>query len=563
METGETVTRRWRDGSGRGSSEDRGSRRDHDGCRDREDAGNRGSGGRSARHDTRGSNCRTGRSAQPEAAAAAEEPGTSAEDAAFLAGLAARSPQKQLFLPPREDEMFAYQEPVEPPAYEAAAAVEVVAQPAETASATVEIAAAAAPEIASSTGPAEPGDVSEPIALAEAQPPAEIRPELVETLAATAPEAEAEPVSAFAEPPTGQPVTAATAAAARCRDTRSRRTCDGCRTARTCAAAPVAAAPAAKPAEAAPAAAAVKPATVQTVLDLPGKGTFTWYLQLAAYANEALARDTAARLSVHLPGARARSPGRREGALPGLRRTPEHGRERDPAELLPLPGLPGRVRADRPEGIALLRAQWPGHDARGGDETGRGALAAPARIPARLPRPRPAARLRPRVRPAVRRAGAARNRAPRARPARLPYPPGRLRPHPGAARGAAQPPRAEPRQGVLGRRGRRVGREDRPQRGGAARVRLRGEDRRLLDRPLLRKGRPGARRHPGQRPGGQRRHGQREDHRRGAPAPHGGDHRRCAGRDLPAAEPVRSGQLPEWRSRTRTPATSRRARCAG
>ncbi len=45
----------------------------------------------------------------------------------------------------------------------------------------------------------------------------------------------------------------------------------------------------------------MKPEAVQTVLDLPGKGTFTWYLQLAAYANEALARDTAARLSSTYP----------------------------------------------------------------------------------------------------------------------------------------------------------------------------------------------------------------------------------------------------------------------
>jgi hypothetical protein len=238
-------------------------------------------------------------------AAAAEEPGTSAEDAAFLAGLAARSPQKQLFLPPREDEMFAYQAPVEPPAEQAEAAVEVVAQPAETASATAEIAAAAAPEIASSTGPAEPSGISEPIALAEAQPP---QPELVETLAATAPEAEAEPARAFAEPQTGQPMTAAMAAApvaspaeAAAAPAAAPMIAPATAAAPAAAAPVVAAAPAAQPAEAAPAAAAVKPEAVQTVLDLPGKGTFTWYLQLAAYTNEALARDTAARLSSTYP----------------------------------------------------------------------------------------------------------------------------------------------------------------------------------------------------------------------------------------------------------------------
>ena len=52
------------------------------------------------------------------------------------------------------------------------------------------------------------------------------------------------------------------------------------------------------------------------------------------------------------------------------------------------------------------------------------------------------------------------------------------------------------------------------QRGAGALLRLRGKDRRRLDRPVLRGGPPRPRRHPGQRAGGQRRDGKREDHRR-------------------------------------------------
>jgi len=37
------------------------------------------------------------------------------------------------------------------------------------------------------------------------------------------------------------------------------------------------------------------------VLDLPGTGAFVWYLQLAAYSTEVMARDTAAKLSATYP----------------------------------------------------------------------------------------------------------------------------------------------------------------------------------------------------------------------------------------------------------------------
>ncbi len=46
---------------------------------------------------------------------------------------------------------------------------------------------------------------------------------------------------------------------------------------------------------------AAEPKTVAVVLDLPAQGSLTYYLQLAAYSTEAMARDTAARLSSTYP----------------------------------------------------------------------------------------------------------------------------------------------------------------------------------------------------------------------------------------------------------------------
>jgi hypothetical protein len=231
----------------------------------------------------------------------AVEPGTSAEDAAFLAELAARTPQKQLFLPPREDEMFAYQEPVEPPAE--AAVIEVVAQPEETAPTTVDVAAAEAPEIVSDAGPAEPSETAESIALAEAMPPEELWPELMETLAATAPGAAPVPEQPLAEPMAFAAEGAATAApaAAAAMPAAVEPAPVQLVPVQPAPAAAVAAAPAARPAEPAPATAAARPAAVSTVLDLPGTGALVWYLQLAAYSSEVMARDTATRLSGTYP----------------------------------------------------------------------------------------------------------------------------------------------------------------------------------------------------------------------------------------------------------------------
>jgi cell division septation protein DedD len=256
-----------------------------------------------------------------EAATPAEEqPMTSAEDAALLNELASRTPQKQLYLPPREDEMFVYQQPVEPPSAaaaevaqppaEAAPATEIAQQPAEAAPVVAQAAPSAGPVIASDAGPSAPGGISQPIALADAQPPAEVRPELVDTLAAKAPAAEGgeqprllDPELAVAgsetvQPAAAQPATVA-ATAAKPPETQPA-TVKPSEAAPAAATAPAvtvstpAAAVAAKPAE-------PKPATVQTVLDLPGKGTLSWYLQLAAYTSESMARDTAAHLAATYP----------------------------------------------------------------------------------------------------------------------------------------------------------------------------------------------------------------------------------------------------------------------
>lgn len=230
--------------------------------------------------------------APAEAATPAEQIVASTEDSDFLAGLAARSPQKQLFLPPREDEMFAYQEPVEPPAEPPAQTVEVAEQPAETEAASVE--AASAPQIASDAGPSAPQETAEPVALAEAQPPAETLPELVETLVATAPEPQTEPVRPLAEPEAVAAEAPTTAAVAKPVEA----------PAATVVEKPSAAgahSAAGKPAEAAQPAAGEMPAVVLTALELPGAGAYTWYLQLAAYSTETLAKETAARLSPTYP----------------------------------------------------------------------------------------------------------------------------------------------------------------------------------------------------------------------------------------------------------------------
>jgi hypothetical protein len=251
------------------------------------------------------------------AAEPTEAPGT--EEDPLLAALAARSPQKQLHLPPREDEMFVYQEPVKPPTVEVATAetvtepvtepetdvevgpeaiespalTEVTGQPAEPLTENLAVATMAEPEIASDPGPSAPESEAETIALVEARPPAEIKPELVETLVAAAPAPLPEPKTAMVEPGIAstttveEPVTVATTVKPpeeKPPVTAGQTTAAPTTTATT-----------------ATATTAKTPTAVNVVLDLPAKGNLTWYLQLAAYSTEAMARDTAARLSTTYP----------------------------------------------------------------------------------------------------------------------------------------------------------------------------------------------------------------------------------------------------------------------
>ena len=97
---------------------------------------------------------------QPAAQPAQAQPaaGAAAEDAEILAEAAARSPQKQLFLPPREDQKFAYKPPEQPA--QTAQAQPAQAQPAPQPPETPNVSGEnAAPTLAQSEVP-----------LAEAQP---------------------------------------------------------------------------------------------------------------------------------------------------------------------------------------------------------------------------------------------------------------------------------------------------------------------------------------------------------------------------------------------------------
>ncbi len=150
------------------------------------------------------------------AEAAPTGPAANPEDEPLLQELAARSPQKQLFLPPREDEKFAYQESVEPPAETAEIAAVQEAQPSEAPIGPVE-----SGEIASAEQPAnesvEAAAAPEPVAgaetaLAEAQAPPEVKPELLDRISSAAqptkkpsPLAIPEPLPAEQKPATSAP----------------------------------------------------------------------------------------------------------------------------------------------------------------------------------------------------------------------------------------------------------------------------------------------------------------------------------------------------------------------
>ena len=132
------------------------------------------------------------------------EPAANPEDEQLLQELAARSPQKQLFLPPREDEKFAYQESVEPPAETGEIAAAQEAQPSEAPIETVEsgeVASAEQPAIESVEVAAAPEPVAgAETALAEAQAPPEVKPELLDRISSAAQPAEKPAPLAIPEP---------------------------------------------------------------------------------------------------------------------------------------------------------------------------------------------------------------------------------------------------------------------------------------------------------------------------------------------------------------------------
>ena len=201
-----------------------------------------------------------------------------AEDAAVIAEAAARTPQKQLFLPPREDEKFAYTPPVETPQQPAAAQPTPLTQP--TAAEMTEVIG----EPTAVPAPRQPADVR----LAEAAAPQESMPEEIVgagsaspeprkngavTLSVPEPKPEEQKIAALAPeaPSPQQPVQQA-----KLPETP-------------------------RPSATSPATPAQGP-KAQAAASLPMTGkTGTYFLQLAAYATEKVAQDVAARLTPTYP----------------------------------------------------------------------------------------------------------------------------------------------------------------------------------------------------------------------------------------------------------------------
>ncbi len=111
-----------------------------------------------------------GQAAQPgPTAGASGESQAAAEDAQILADAASRNPQKQLFLPPREDQKFAYKPPAETPAEGPTVTGETAAPSQQQSETPLAEAQPATPQEAGSTTP-QPGqaEASSQLALPEA-----------------------------------------------------------------------------------------------------------------------------------------------------------------------------------------------------------------------------------------------------------------------------------------------------------------------------------------------------------------------------------------------------------
>lgn len=205
-------------------------------------------------------------------------------DEAIIAAAAARTPQKQLFLPPREDQKFVYHKPAETTATQTvqttptetqpritAVIGEPTAVPAPAGTGEVPLAEATAPEESRaqeivSAGPASPpvGTTAESTALAVPEPQEEGQPVVAQ-----------EPVQTEVSSPAMTPSTSPEAP-------------------KLALVAPEA--PSGAKAAVAPEAPVVKAATITRIAK-----TDTYYLQLGAYASEKVAQDLAASLPATYP----------------------------------------------------------------------------------------------------------------------------------------------------------------------------------------------------------------------------------------------------------------------
>jgi len=261
-------------------------------------------------------------STQPQGTTTAQAAAGNPDDAAILSDATARSPQKQVFQPPREDQKFVYRPKAGTPAANQATAPAATAgsatvtsvdgepgvKPGPTASTSLPLADVAAPEESRpqevESEPAQaPGssataqaslpspDVEQPTAVAgepvqtEVTPPQTLPPAPgpAPAVALTPPEA---PASAAAQAATPSSTTAAAA---------------------TTPAATTAAATGTTAAAATPAAPTTPAATQQgrpaaaVIASVPKTGKGTYYLQLAAFGTEQNARDLATKLGSTYP----------------------------------------------------------------------------------------------------------------------------------------------------------------------------------------------------------------------------------------------------------------------
>ena len=229
---------------------------------------------------------------------------TDADNAAIISAAQSRSPQKQVFQPPREDEKFVYHPPQTPTQ---TAATTTPAQGSATITA-----------VESGTGVTPAARPAADMALADVVAPEESRPQEIVSAGTAVPAPAAAADLALASPdvvPESQAPQTAVVQAPRQTEVTSpaARPPAGKVPPKLALVPPDAPAPAQAAAQAAPTqtattatttATTAKPpvaAAVQTASSLPKTGTTSYFLQLAAYGNEKLARELAAKLAPTYP----------------------------------------------------------------------------------------------------------------------------------------------------------------------------------------------------------------------------------------------------------------------